>query len=140
MTPTSLLSDHVEVLIKEVSAQARGKGPKQRIRVRDKWQAAADRVKNKQNGNDEEYSGGEEEDAVSASSGKRGCSSGSGSNSDKVGSKRSRAIAESRRGESSSDRKIGLSRTVAAGPFRCRDEGDGQEGESKLHIPRLLGR
>ena len=68
-------------------------------------QAAADRVKNKRHVNDEGDSGGEEKDAVSASSGKRGHSSGNGNDSNKVVSKRSRAIAESRRGEISRDIK-----------------------------------
>ena len=72
---------------------------------REKRQAAAERAKKNKNVNDEGYSGGEEEDAVAPSSGKRGRYSGSGSNSDKVGSKRSGAIAKSRRGESSSDSK-----------------------------------
>ena len=35
--------------------------------------------------------------------------------------------------------KMGQSRTVAAGHFRRRDEGDGQEVKSKPHILRLLG-
>ena len=35
--------------------------------------------------------------------------------------------------------KMGRSVTVAAGTFRCKDKGDTQEGESKPHIPRLLG-
>ena len=35
---------------------------------------------------------------------------------------------------------MGQSGTVASGPFRGRDEGYGQEVESKLYIPRLLGR
>ena len=39
---------------------------------REKRQAAADRAKKNQNGNDEGDSGGEEEDAVAPSSGKRG--------------------------------------------------------------------
>ena len=36
--------------------------------------------------------------------------------------------------------KMGRNGTVAAGTFRRRDRGDGKEGESKPHIPRLLGR
>ena len=36
--------------------------------------------------------------------------------------------------------KMGRSGTVAFGPFRCRDKGDGLEVESKPHIPRLLGK
>ena len=36
--------------------------------------------------------------------------------------------------------KIGRRRTVANGPFLCRNKGDGQEGQIKPHIPRLLGR
>ena len=35
--------------------------------------------------------------------------------------------------------KMGRSGTVAARSFRCRDEGDGQEGKSKPKIPRLRG-
>ena len=54
---------------------------------------AADKAKEKRNGNDEGNSGGEEEDTVSPLSGNRGRVSGSGRDSDKVGSKRSRSIA-----------------------------------------------
>ena len=36
--------------------------------------------------------------------------------------------------------KVGRSGTVAVGTFRRRYEGDGQEVESKPHIPRLLRR
>ena len=62
-------------------------------------------AKNKRKENDEGDSGGEEEDDVTASCGKRGRSSGSGSDSNKVGYKISQAIAESRIVENSSDRK-----------------------------------
>ena len=62
-------------------------------------------AKNKRKENDEGDSGGEEEDDVTASCGKRGRSSGSGSDSNKVGYKIYQAIAESRRVKSSSDRK-----------------------------------
>ena len=36
IAPPSLLSDHVKALIKEARAQARGKDPKRRIRVRER--------------------------------------------------------------------------------------------------------
>ena len=36
--------------------------------------------------------------------------------------------------------RFGYNFVKDARPFRCRDEGGGQEGESNLHIPRLLGR
>ena len=65
----------------------------------------ANRAKKKRNINDEGDSGWEEEDAIDPSSGKRGHGSGSGSNIDKVGSKKYWVIAKYRRGESSSNRK-----------------------------------
>ena len=69
--------------------QAIGKGMKRRIRAtREKRQASSDRAMKKRNGNDEVDSEGEEEDAVDTSSGKRVHGSGSGSNRNKVGSKR----------------------------------------------------
>ena len=34
--------------------------------------------------------------------------------------------------------RFGYNFVKDARPFRCRDEGDVQEGESKPHIPRLL--
>ena len=73
----------------------------------EKRQVAANREKKNRNINDERNSGGEEEDAVSNSSGKRGRGSGSGSNRDKVGSKIYRSIDKSRRGEISSNEKMG---------------------------------
>ena len=77
---------------------------------RERSQAAADRAKKNQNGNDEGDSGGDEKDAIAPSSGKRGRDSGSGSDSDKFCSKRSGAIAKYRRGEIFSDRKNVLKR------------------------------
>ena len=77
---------------------------------------------------------------VAPSSGKIGRGSGSGRNSNKVGSKRSWAIAKPRRVKSPTIAKMGRSGTVASVPSRRRDEGDGQEGKSKPHISRLLGR
>ena len=37
------------------------------------------------------------------------------------------------------EKKKGRSGTVATGLFWCRDEGEGQEGQSKPHITRLIG-
>ena len=51
--------------------------------------------------------GGDKEDAVAPSSDKRGRGSRSGGNSKKFGTKRSWAIAKSRRGKSSSDSENG---------------------------------
>ena len=38
------------------------------------------------------------------------------------------------------NQRLGSKFVEEAGPFRHRDEGDGQEGESKTHTPRLLGK
>ena len=76
---------------------------------KEKRQAASDRAKKNKNINCEGDSGWEEENAVSTLSVMRGRGSGSGSNidSDKVVSKRSHAIAKSRRDEISSDGENG---------------------------------
>ena len=81
---------------------------------REKRQETADRAKKKRNGNDEGDSGRKEEDAVAPSSVKRGCGIGSGGNSNNVGSKRSQAIAKSRRGKISSDRKNGSKQNIVS--------------------------
>ena len=74
---------------------------------REKRQRAAEKANKNRNSNYEGDSGWEEEDAVAPSSGKKVRGSGSGSDSNKVGSERSRAIAKSRRGEISSNSKNG---------------------------------
>ena len=90
----------------------------------EKRQAAADRAKKNQNGNDEGDSGGEEEeDAVAPSSGKIGIGIGSGSDSDKVGTKISRAKSKSRRGESSSDSENMLKRNSGGRTLQVQGRG-----------------
>ena len=66
---------------------------------------------------------GGEEDVVVNSSGKRGRGIGRVSDSDKVGSKRSRAIAKSRRGKSSSDSKNSLKQN--SGDWNLQAQGRG---------------
>ena len=90
---------------------------------KERRQAAADRAKKKRNGNDEGDSGGEEEDSIGLSSGKRGHGSVNGSDSDKVGSKISWAIAKSRRGESSRDIKNGSKRNSGGQTLQVQGRG-----------------
>ena len=90
---------------------------------REKRQAAADRAKKKQNGNDEGDSGGGEEDAIATSSKNRGCGSSSGSDSEKFGSKISRAIAKSIRGKRSSNSKNGSKRNSGGRTLQVQGRG-----------------
>ena len=61
--------------------------------------------------------------AVAPSSGKRGRVRGSGSDSNKVGSKRYREIAKSRRGESSRNRKNGSRRNSGGRTLQVQVQG-----------------
>ena len=88
---------------------------------REKRLAAADRANKKQNRNDEGDRGGGGN--VSPSSGKRGYSSGSGSDSENFGSNISRTIAKSRRGRSSSDTKNGLKRDSGSQTLQAQGRG-----------------
>ena len=90
--------------------RARERGKLEDKGKREKRQAEDDREKKKRYVNDEGDSGWEEEDAVTPSSDKRGSRSDSGSNSDKVGSKRSQAISKSRRDKISRDSENGSKR------------------------------
>ena len=65
----------------------------------------------------------EEEYVVITSSGKRGRSKDSGSNSEKVGSKISQEIAKYRRGKSSSDSKNGLKRNSGGLTLQAQGQG-----------------
>ena len=90
---------------------------------REKRQAAADRAKKNKNVNDEGDSGEEEEDYVAPSRRKIGSVSGSGSERDKVGSKRSGAIAKSSRGKSSRDSKNLLKRKSGRRTLQVQGQG-----------------
>ena len=89
----------------------------------EKRQRASDKAKKKGNVNDEVYSGGGEDDAVTPSSSKRGRGRNSGSDSDKVGSKRYRTISKSRRGESSSDSENVLKRNSGGRILQVQGQG-----------------
>ena len=86
-------------------------------------QAAAGRAKKKRNGNYEGDSGGEEEYYVAPSSGKRGRISGSGSDSNKVGSKRSQAIAKYRRGKSFNNNENGSNQNSGGQNLQAQGQG-----------------